>query len=816
MLRAFAYGPDPFRRGWHRGVDLAGAPGTAVRAACSGTVVTARAVAGAEGVVTLLCGRWRVTHLPLIAIDVRPRRARPRGRSPRPARNQQRPRRPAPRRPPRGRPVRLRESHALPARRRSPPGPAAAPGGRPRRSRPSASACRGAGTRCGGGRRDTLRAAARGPGRRGARHAASRGFRRRGTGRAAAHGVRRPGTCRAGSAGLRRGPRRAPGRRRPRRGSSPRSVAGVGRLGAGPVRRDRGEWAAAARAARRAGRSARTDTVAAIAALLAGFGARRRRWPRSSGRCRCSRSARRCATACGVGLAIGAGVAVDRHGLRGGGAAGAAGRAAPRRRSGWRPASSAPSCSSVSAGKTLWSAFRVRLGGETGEEVAHAAARVRGRARRDRLEPADDRVAGPRCSPPRRPPAPPRGAAVLTLLAGVGLGSLTWMSAARRAASRSRAAFVGDRCCGSSTGSPASACSGSAACSRFARCATEDTSASGPGLRRSAPRPPRGGHAAHAPGSGGRRGARPALAGAPTAASLRRRHGLLRHHADLLRQRRAPPRARVHDDRRRHPRPPHAPARRGGLLPHRHRRARRAGRAGGRARGRHARRSSPTATPQRFQDADAAHQRLQRLLHPHHRPAPQGARSRRSCSASTTTATSTRASTRAGTAPAARTSRPRPRSGPDNTCPIHQIPLDREQRGELVLPALDASRSSSSSSTPSARTSCCRAAALQRGALVHHRRPAGRLASAAPKLTWGVEVPWDPSHVFYVWFDALLNYYTALVLRPRRRGPDRHVLAGDFHIIGKDILKFHAVFWPAMLMAAGIELPEHCSSTATC
>jgi hypothetical protein len=72
VLRSFAYGPDPFRRGWHRGVDLAAAPGSAVRAACSGTVATARPVAGAQGVVTLLCGRWRVTHLPLVAIAVRP------------------------------------------------------------------------------------------------------------------------------------------------------------------------------------------------------------------------------------------------------------------------------------------------------------------------------------------------------------------------------------------------------------------------------------------------------------------------------------------------------------------------------------------------------------------------------------------------------------------------------------------------------------------------------------------------------------------------------------------------------------------------
>jgi hypothetical protein len=71
VARAFAYGPNPFRRGWHRGVDLAAAPGAVVRAACSGTVVTARAVAGAGGVVTLLCHRWRVTHLPLDAIAVR-------------------------------------------------------------------------------------------------------------------------------------------------------------------------------------------------------------------------------------------------------------------------------------------------------------------------------------------------------------------------------------------------------------------------------------------------------------------------------------------------------------------------------------------------------------------------------------------------------------------------------------------------------------------------------------------------------------------------------------------------------------------------
>src|SRR5665213_3666253 len=76
-------------------------------------------------------------------------------------------------------------------------------------------------------------------------------------------------------------------------------------------------------------------------------------------------------------------------------------------------------------------------------------------------------------------------------------------------------------------------------------------------------------------------------------------------------------------------------------------------------------------------------------------------------------------------------------------------------------------------------------------------------------LKWGVTVPWDHEHVFYVWFDALLNYYTALgYARPGEDLTERFWPA-NFHIIGKDILKFHTVFWPAMLMAADLALPEH-------
>ncbi|MET0835668.1 MAG: methionine--tRNA ligase, partial [Thermoleophilaceae bacterium] len=76
------------------------------------------------------------------------------------------------------------------------------------------------------------------------------------------------------------------------------------------------------------------------------------------------------------------------------------------------------------------------------------------------------------------------------------------------------------------------------------------------------------------------------------------------------------------------------------------------------------------------------------------------------------------------------------------------------------------------------------------------------------RLKWGVPVPWDESQVVYVWIDALLNYYTALsYARPGEDLTDRFWPA-TVHLIGKDILKFHAVIWPAMLMAAGIEVPR--------
>jgi methionyl-tRNA synthetase len=75
---------------------------------------------------------------------------------------------------------------------------------------------------------------------------------------------------------------------------------------------------------------------------------------------------------------------------------------------------------------------------------------------------------------------------------------------------------------------------------------------------------------------------------------------------------------------------------------------------------------------------------------------------------------------------------------------------------------------------------------------------------------WGFPVPTDPNHVIYVWFDALLGYITACVnpdLEPTLENASKWWPANT-HIIGKDILRFHAVYWPAMLMSAGLPLPE--------
>jgi methionyl-tRNA synthetase len=80
------------------------------------------------------------------------------------------------------------------------------------------------------------------------------------------------------------------------------------------------------------------------------------------------------------------------------------------------------------------------------------------------------------------------------------------------------------------------------------------------------------------------------------------------------------------------------------------------------------------------------------------------------------------------------------------------------------------------------------------------------LSISRSAFDWGITVPWDESHVIYVWVDALLNYATAVGY-----GSDPEEFARRwpaYHVVGKDILRFHAVIWPAMLMAAGVDVPR--------
>ncbi len=85
------------------------------------------------------------------------------------------------------------------------------------------------------------------------------------------------------------------------------------------------------------------------------------------------------------------------------------------------------------------------------------------------------------------------------------------------------------------------------------------------------------------------------------------------------------------------------------------------------------------------------------------------------------------------------------------------------------------------------------------------------LSISRSTFDWGIPVPWDTNQVIYVWFDALLNYATALDLdMSRTNGGDKFAkyFPEVTHLVGKDILRFHAIIWPAMLMAAGLPTPK--------
>jgi methionyl-tRNA synthetase len=82
------------------------------------------------------------------------------------------------------------------------------------------------------------------------------------------------------------------------------------------------------------------------------------------------------------------------------------------------------------------------------------------------------------------------------------------------------------------------------------------------------------------------------------------------------------------------------------------------------------------------------------------------------------------------------------------------------------------------------------------------------LSISRTTFDWGIRVPGNPKHIMYVWVDALTNYITAAGFPDSDSAKFKHYWPADLHVIGKDIVRFHAVYWPAFLMSAGIEVPR--------
>jgi methionyl-tRNA synthetase len=138
-------------------------------------------------------------------------------------------------------------------------------------------------------------------------------------------------------------------------------------------------------------------------------------------------------------------------------------------------------------------------------------------------------------------------------------------------------------------------------------------------------------------------------------------------------------------------------------------------------------------------------------------------------------------------------------------CPIHHAPVEwlREENYFFKLSAfadrlLEWYESDAGAIIPNARRN--EAIGIVKGGLQD-------ISISRTSITWGVPVPWDRAHVFYVWYDALINYATAAGYGS---DPERFEAwwPAVHHLIGKDILRFHCVYWPALLMAAGVAPPR--------
>jgi methionyl-tRNA synthetase len=140
---------------------------------------------------------------------------------------------------------------------------------------------------------------------------------------------------------------------------------------------------------------------------------------------------------------------------------------------------------------------------------------------------------------------------------------------------------------------------------------------------------------------------------------------------------------------------------------------------------------------------------------------------------------------------------------PGGVCPLHKVPAERIREPTYFFrlsayadKLLALYESQPSFVMPTSRMNEVKS--FVRGGLED-------LSVSRTTFSWGIPVPQDPAHVMYVWFDALFSYMTPLATPPERR----KFWPPNVHLVGKDILRFHAVYWPAFLMSAGIELPQH-------
>lgn len=150
------------------------------------------------------------------------------------------------------------------------------------------------------------------------------------------------------------------------------------------------------------------------------------------------------------------------------------------------------------------------------------------------------------------------------------------------------------------------------------------------------------------------------------------------------------------------------------------------------------------------------------------------------------------------------------KDGVENCCPIHKRPVETmaEENYFFKLSAFEDRLLAWLDATPDAVIP----SGKRNEVLGFIKGGLNDFSISRTSLTWGIPLPWDDKHVTYVWFDALTNYLSALGLgQAGHPGGNADVETWWPHIrhfVGKDILRFHCVYWPAMLMAAGIEPPK--------